>query len=57
MDADPTTKHDAGPAHPAAAPPPRPPDVQWIHSLAGEWQSRWERLQYPQVRSGASLLK
>jgi hypothetical protein len=29
----------------------------WIHSLAGEWQSRWERVQNPHALSGASLRK
>lgn len=36
---------------------PGEPGVAWIHSLAGEWQSRWERVQNPQALSGASLLK
>jgi hypothetical protein len=43
---------------PRPSPPPSPPaEIPWIQSLAGEWQSRWERLQYPQALSGASLLK
>jgi hypothetical protein len=29
----------------------------WIHSLAGEWQTRWERVQNPHALSGASLRK
>lgn len=33
------------------------PGAAWIHSLAGEWQSRWQRVQYPQARCGAALLK
>lgn len=36
---------------------PGEPGVAWIHSLAGEWQSRWERVQNPQALSGAALLK
>jgi hypothetical protein len=37
--------------------PPLPPDIAWIHHLAGEWQSRWDRLQAPQILQGAALLK
>jgi hypothetical protein len=33
------------------------PAEAWIHDLAGEWQSRWERVQNPQALSGAALLK
>jgi hypothetical protein len=33
------------------------PTEAWIHSLAGEWQTRWERVQNPQALSGASLFK
>lgn len=47
-------ERERGPRKP---PPPAPEEIPWIHSLAGEWQSRWERLQYPQALSGASLLK
>ena len=36
---------------------PEEPGAAWIHGLAGEWQSRWQQAQYPQARSGASLLK
>jgi hypothetical protein len=36
---------------------PLPPDIAWIHHLAGEWQSRWDRLQASQMLQGAALLK
>jgi hypothetical protein len=42
---------------PVGPTPSGEPGVAWIHSLAGEWQSRWERVQNPQALSGASLLK
>ena len=46
---------------PRVGAPPDEAEVAWIHVLAGEWQSRWQRLQYPlqypQALSGASLRK
>jgi hypothetical protein len=47
---------DLEPPDPSPARPDEP-GVAWIHSLAGEWQSRQERGQNPQALSGASLRK
>jgi hypothetical protein len=47
---------DLAPSDPRLA-LPEETGVAWIHSLAGEWQSRQERAQNPQALSGASLRK
>lgn len=52
----PKLDHPLEPTDPGLASPGEP-GVAWIHNLAGEWQSRWERVQNPQALSGASLLK
>lgn len=35
------------PETPRTDPPLGASDTEWIHSLAGEWQRRWVRLQNP----------
>lgn len=48
------TGDGGGPATRASL-PPVPPDIAWIHHLAGEWLSRWDRLQAPQTLRGTTL--
>ena len=31
--------------------------LEWIRDLASEWRLKWDRLQYPHGRPGASLLR
>jgi len=52
-----STKGKSDRPAPETSAPSGDPAEAWIHDLAGEWQSHWERVQNPQALSGASLLK